>query len=426
MAEAVPDQQLEDENRSVLGPSDWADFQQRKGGDGAVDFFLNSPVSAPEADGDGGGKGAGGDGGEDPSKSPDKKGDGEPGGEEPGKKPEGDGEPGGEGPGEEPETGDGDPSDKKPSGRGDEMPPGFERRLKRQARKHERELTAERRRREALEARLAELDNRGGGDGGTGADDGGEGGKAWADMDAREQHEALGVAAAGPDPADYEKSSDWTEDFDLYLDDKPLKHHPKIEALSKRGAGGDSKPGGADKGADGGGDNRLTPEQLAVARRAELSWKGLEAAFEEKEEDEPDGGIDLDVYDQFVTGFREKKFPLRIEALAHLADSEDGPEMAKLLAESPAKAYRLFSKDAAAQAAELDKMLARARKRAGDGKGGDGGGGGKEAKRGGDVLPDLGGGSSGTGETDAETMSQEQYAAMRKRQQEASRNNFFI
>ena len=164
-----------------------------------------------------------------------------------------------------------------------------------------------------------------------------------------------------------------------------------------------------------------------------MLFQTLEAAFDENEDEDPDTDLGTDVYDDFVGKLKTKTIRVSAEAFEHIVGSDDGPEMVKMLVDSPAKAMRLFMKSAATHPAELERMLERTRKRAKKGeqtaeekaaaakKAADA----KKAK-GGDIMPDAGGGGNDAEEVDPSKMSQAEYNAWRKRQRESRGSGFFV
>lgn len=406
----------------ALTAEDWKNFQDRQGAE--TDFYDVSFVTPPERGG--GEKEPSGDANRQTTKA-----DG--GDDDPAKKTsvEADGQPKSEKPGE----GDGDPTKKSPEADG-ALPPGVARRLRRQSDKHAKALAAERTEQDSLKARIAALEAQVANVGSQtdktgGAGDGKPEGatKTPAEMDWKEQYEALALLDVGPDPGDYSDTRKWTEDFDLWIENKPLKNHPKLgEATAAKPDGG--KTGGAtETGAapkDTGGNKPTDDEARAAAAKewTDRQWRTLEAAFEENEDKDPKTELGTDVYDSFLNALEKRSFGLSPEALEHIANSETGPELAKMLVDSPAKAMRLFNKPTKAQAEELDKMLERTRKRA---EGGDGDGTEKpNSDRGGKVMPKVEGAGAGGGTVNPEDMSMGEYTAWREAQMKDSGGGFYL
>ena len=334
--------------------------------------------------------------------------------------------------------GGGKPENKEPSGAEKEITPEvFTARINRLNKRAERQLAAKDAEIANLQAQLAQR-----GDGGKPPDDGNKetkpGGDA-SDTDTAQVvrdglrivtheavYEALGVGGTGPDPGDYPTEKEWSEDFDLWADDKPLKNHPKLadaQAKAKTAAAAKKPDGG--EGGDGGKKPAGDADAEAARERQALLFSTLEAAFDENEDADPDTELGTDVYDAFIDHLKAKRIRIQPAAFEHIVASDDGPEMVKMLVDSPAKANRLFLKAAGVQTEELAKMLERTRKRAEKEADPDGGGK-KEAKGdpqnpGGKVMPEAKGGGNRNEEVDPSKMSQAEYMAYR-RQQEAERD----
>ena len=419
----------------ALTPEDWDAFHQRAGSRGE-DFFDVSMVPPPERKG--AAAAATGDGNQ--RRKPGE-GDGAPGGQPAEASGEADGQPKSEGP-----EGEGDP-DNKPPKKGKQLPPWMARRLRRASDKHAKALAAVRAENEELAAKVAELEARAGGDTSGAAGDGGkkpkgdgDGGKAAAthagktpaDLEWEDQYKALGILDLGPEPGDYSDTRQWLEDFDLWGENKPLQHHPKLtEKISDAaGDGGKQppkeKPSSAANAGNGEGEPEAPTDAAKFKAWADRQWSTLEAAFDENEDADPNTEFGTKLYDAFTEAIDDKQFGLWPEALEHLADSDDGPEIVKILVDSPRTAMRLFNKPRNQQGRELDKILARARKRAeaGNAGGGDDGGGGAN-DRGGKVMPRVDGAGAGGGAVDPSQMSFADYRQYRESQQ-TSRGDFYF
>ena len=425
MAEAEQDNAIRE---GVISDADRAAYRQRRRSRG-FDFFDVGAAAEPPDDGAGDGSQAKkpDEGSGDPNKEP--TGDGsqakkpDEGSGDPNKEPTGDGSQA-----KKPDEGEGDPKSKEPNKQPEAISQeAFTARINRLNKRHERKFQQGMAERDAEIERLrAELGQRGGGGGGDGGTkDGGQttgdGGAADAIQAA---YEAIGVDGVGPDMGDYKTEAEWAADFDLWSDDKPLKHHPKFaEAHAKAQASGKRKPEG---GGDGGGDQGNKQD----AGRDQLLFATLEATAEENEDADADTPHGTELYDEFLSKLKSGAIRIQRAALEHIVESDDGMEMLSLLVESPAKAGRLFLKPEAVQGAELEKILQRARKRAEGRPKGEGEGEGKPTAKdaGGKVMPDAKGGSNRAGEADPSTMSQAEYVAWRRAQQKerGGRGSFFV
>ena len=417
MSEATSENanQAEDTHGSVsISSDDWKDFGSRQGGAGSGFFndlgdgrgaqARREPDKPPD---DGNGE----TGAE--ARKPDEGGTGDPSKE----KPDGNGETGAEARKPD-EGGTGDPSKEKPDGADDgKLPQGIAARLRRQTERHREELTKRDTEKQALEARIADLEARLDPDKKPPEGGGGEK-EVKPPATAEEQYQALGLEKFGPDPTAYEDLDDWEHDFALFGEKKPLEKHPKLGELAKGGEKPEGKPEGKPTESA---ETEAQKLQAERAKRGNLAWETLDAAFEEADGNE-ESELSIDDYEAFIEAVDSNKVRCDLEMLEHLAASEDGPAMAKLMVDAPAKSKRIFAKPAGERGAALDAMLKRAQKGTEKGGGDNGKDGGKR------ILPDLpGGGSHSAQAKDPEKMSQEEYSAWREKQMEQDRaGGFFV
>ena len=409
------------ERSHTLTQEDWAGY----GSDApATDFFdpmsnLSSVApngAAEKKDGDTSGTGDGS------QKAKPDEGDGSPEKKEPG---DGDGSQKAK-----PDEGDGSPEKKEPGADG-QLPKGIAARLRRQ-----RDQFA---RREAeLQATIAKLKETGEAaapEKASGADDkSGTAAKSAAELPFAEQMTALEIdSTLGPNPDDYGADSEaqWAEDYNLFLQEKPLKHHPKLAAKPK---GADEKVGAAEaKQTQKKQDQTLTPQQEAERQWREKltnAWQTFEAACEENDEVK-DSELDSDFYEKVLDAVQSNRIRMDLEMIEHIAQSERGPEIAKLLIDSPVKSMRVFAKPPGQRTKALDDMLARVDRKAKADAGEEGNEAGDTEQRRdarGKVMPKLPSGRADSGKQKSpEDMNFTEYREWESNREKAEgASNFFV
>ena len=394
----------------TISGDDWAKYHQRRGSQPVGFGDVRSLVSGAA------------DGGDDKPTSGKQsgEGDGDPKNEKPG---EGDDNPNEQ---ESVEGEEGGPKKEKPEGdekANQQKASGFQKRLARMNRRHEAALTAEREKREALEAQLAAARTQE-----RKPDDEppeGSGKEAPPENAVEAEYEALGIQDLGPDPEDYKDNpAHFNEDYDLWIDEKPLKHHPKLaeakaaaakKAQERESSAREEKP-----------DGKKAPEKTdttAAQTRANQLYALIDARFEEAEEADAETPLNGDLQDTFVEDLQQKRYAVSMTMLEHIADSDDGLEIIEMLTKQRSTALRIFAKPDADQAAALDAALKTRRSKIEKaGKKGDE----QETRKagpGGKVMPDPPGGGNKTGEVDYSQMSQDEYVAQRRREREQKRGN---
>ena len=144
--------------------------------------------------------------------------------------------------------------------------------------------------------------------------------------------------------------------------------------------------------------------------------------FEEAEEAE-DSELTVDDYENFVDAVNKQTVRVDSEMLEHIALSEDGPDMVKIMLKSPVKSMRIFSKPHGGKGKALDAMLKRARNASEDSKDD-----GKKPKAAADdktkVLPPLRGTTADGLDPNTDKWSFDDYEQMRN-QTEDNRRSFF-
>lgn len=169
---------------------------------------------------------------------------------------------------------------------------------------------------------------------------------------------------AGPDPQDYADNKLFAEDYQLFMADKPLKHHPKVASTDtgqgKAGGQSGEQKSGQDNQDAGSQGKQLSAEERQILAKRQDNWHLIQQTFVEKET-----GPDDSAFDELVEGVSQGSIRLDDSALDAIADLEaaDIIDATKALVEAPSRGLRVVRSEDKKQA--VAEMIAGYRKGSG-------------------------------------------------------------